>query len=99
MLNGFLDSNYLAAAARNPRMAPAVFGKGLEVVSVARTPNLVLPLGGARQPDALIQVGGRVLKVDWTTYWQLEQHLQREYYLKGGFIIFLHWGAPGLWPF
>jgi RHS repeat-associated protein len=87
-----LSLNFINLAARYTRLAPAVFGKAFELFSVRVTPNLYRALGGAYQPDAVIRVGNRLVNVDWTTWGQLESHLERAYYQVEPFIIYLHQG-------
>ena len=89
-----INPNFVAAGGRYPGLAPAVFGKAFELNSVAATPNLVMQLGGANQPDAVIRYGNQFVNVDWTTWGQLGQHLARSYYQIDPFIFYLH---PGLY--
>lgn len=93
-----LSPNFLFASVRNPKLASAVYGKCWEQLCIQSTPNVVQALGGARQPDALIRLGGQAVKTDWTTFAQLEAHLARSYYQRGPWIMFLGSGAPKGWP-
>jgi RHS repeat-associated protein len=87
-----INRNFVNAAWRYPRLAPAVFGKAFELRSVAVTPNLVDKLGGAYEADATIRYGNQLVSVDWTTWGQVEQHLERSYYELEPFIFYIHEG-------
>jgi RHS repeat-associated protein len=92
-----LSSNFLFAAVRNPRLAPAVYGKAWERLCIQATPNVEKVLGGARQADAIVRLAGQSVKADWTTFAQLEAHAARPTYQIGPWVFFLGGGMPSGW--
>lgn len=93
-----LSDNYLNLAFRHPNLARAVFGKVWERLCIQNTPNLVNSLGGAGQPDAEVRIGSQLVKFEWTTWLQFAKHLDRQYYLRGPWLVFLNEGPQPGWP-
>jgi hypothetical protein len=49
-------------------------------------------LSGANQADAAMRYGNQLVNVDWTTWGQVGQHLERSYYQLQPCIFYLHEG-------
>jgi hypothetical protein len=87
-----ISQNFVNVASRYPGLASAVYGKAFELFSARLMPNMVQQLGGANQPDAVIRIGNSLVAVDWTTWGQAAQHMDRVYYQFAPFLFFLHVG-------
>jgi hypothetical protein len=93
------------AAARNPKMFAAVYGKSLEVLGASALKErglLAQYLGtlGRKAPDyGILLPDGKIIISDLTTMAQLESHLNRTYFLETEeYIIFVHQGPRPAWP-